>query len=62
MLSSLRLVSLTTPEEKVKEQRGVGEEGDGDGVGVVGEEEDVGVEDRLLGRDDDALCSRRRRR
>lgn len=55
-------MGLTTPEEKVKEPRGVGEEGDRVGVGVVGEEEDVGVEDRLLGREDDALCSRRRRR
>lgn len=39
----------------------MGEEGDGDGVGVVGEEEDEGVEDWLLGRDE-ARCSRRRRR
>lgn len=55
-------MGLTTIEEKVKLPSGVGEEGDRDGVGVVGEEEDVGVEDKLLGREDDAFCSRRRRR
>lgn len=66
-LTRLCLLGLATPDEKLKELRGVGEEGDRDGVGVVGEEEDeevvVGVEeeDWLLGRED-ARCSRRRRR
>lgn len=59
------LLGLRTPGEKLK---GVGEEGDKDGVGVVGEEEEEGVavgvgeEDWLLGRDkEEARCSRRRR-
>ena len=66
-LSRLRLLGLTTIEEKVKELRGAGDDGDRDGVGVVGEEEgeevEVGVEeeDWLLGREE-ARCSRRRRR
>lgn len=52
----------------MKELKGVGEEGDRDGVGVVGEDEEeevavgVGEEDWLLGRDrEEARCSRRRR-
>lgn len=66
-LSRLRLLGLRTPEEKAKEPK-VGEEGDRDGVGVLGEDEEeevavgVGEEDWLLGRGrEDARCSRRRR-
>lgn len=69
-LSRLRLLGLRTPEEKAKEPKEpkVGEEGDRDGVGVLGEDEEeevavgVGEEDWLLGRGrEEARCSRRRR-
>lgn len=71
-LSRLRPPGLRSPEERVREEpKGVGEEGDkeGVGVGVVGEEEEeeeegvgVGEEDWLLGRDmEEARCSRRSR-
>ena len=53
----------------MRELKGVGEEGEREGVGVVGEEEEeegvtggVGEEDWLLGRgNEEARCSRRRR-
>lgn len=68
-LSRLRLLGLRNPDENVKELEGEGEEGDRDGVGVVGEEEEeeevaggVGEEDWLPdGGREEALCSRRRR-
>lgn len=61
---------MGTAEERVRERKGVGEEGDREGVEVVGEEEEegevavgVGGEDWLLGRGkEEARCSRRRRR
>lgn len=53
----------------MREFEGVGEEGDREGVGVLGEEEEeeevaggVGEEDCLLGKGkEEARCSRRRR-
>lgn len=63
-LSRLQALLLRTAEARVRELKGVGE-----GVGVVGEEEEdegvaggVGEEDWLLGRgNEEARCSRRRR-
>lgn len=69
-LSRLQALRLRTAEERVRELKGVGEEGDREGVRVVGEEEEdeeeeaggVGEEDWLLGRGkEEARCSRRRR-
>lgn len=68
-LSRLQALLLRTAEARVRELKGVGEEGEREGVGVVGEEEEeegvtggVGEEDWLLGRgNEEARCSRRRR-
>lgn len=70
-LSRLQALRLRTAEERVRELKGVGEEGDREGVRVVGEEEEdeeeeeaggEGEEDWLLGRGkEEARCSRRRR-
>lgn len=70
MRLELQPLGLRTAEGGLRELRGVGEEGDREGVGVVGEAEEegevaLGVEgvDRLLGRGkEEARCSRRRRR
>lgn len=72
-LSRLQALCLTNVVERVREVKGVGEEGDREGVRVVGEEEQeeeeeegeaegVGEDDWLLGRGRAAArCSRRRR-
>lgn len=69
-MSRLQALRLRTAEETARELKGVGEEGDREGVRVVGEEgEDeeeeaggVGEEDWLLGGGkEEARCSRRRR-
>lgn len=69
-LSRLQALRLRPAEERLRELKGVGEEGDREGVEVVGEEEEeeegvaggVGEEDWLLGRGkEEVRCSRRRR-
>lgn len=72
-LSRLQALCLTNVVERVREVKGLGEEGDREGVRVVGEEEQeedeeegdaegVGEDDWLLGRGRAAArCSRRRR-
>lgn len=68
-LSRLQPLRFKAAEEWLRGLRGVGEEGEREGVGVVGEEEDgegvaggVGEEDWLLCKGkEEARCSRRRR-
>lgn len=68
-LSRLHPPRLRTAEERVREFKGVGEEGDREGVEVVGEVEEeeevaggVGEEDWLPGEGrEEARCSRRSR-
>lgn len=70
LLLRLELQPLGLGAAGEREAKAVGEEGEREGVGVVGEEEEVGDEavgvpgeDRLLGSGrEDARCSRRRRR
>lgn len=69
-LSKLQVLRFRTAEESVRAFKGMGEEGEREGVRVVGEEEEdedeeaggVGEEDWLLdwGKEE-ARCSRRRR-
>lgn len=71
-LSKLQVLRLRTAEERVRAFKGMGEEGEREGVRVVGEEEEeeeddeeaggVGEDDWLLGGGkEEARCSRRRR-
>lgn len=70
-LSKLQVLRLRTAEERVRAFKGMGEEGEREGVRVVGEEDEeeeeedaggVGEGDWLLGGGkEEARCSRRRR-